>query len=81
MRRKDEKPPDDHWKRRFPDLEARLLDEYYKFKGWNSDGVPTMETLHELGLDYVGQDFLERGILKDDEDGSSEKSSGQGSGA
>ena len=25
MRRKDEKPPDNHWKKRFPELEARLI--------------------------------------------------------
>ena len=63
MKRADEKPPEDHWKRRFPELEKKLLDEYYKFKGWNNDGVPTRETLHELGLDYVYEDFVKRGIL------------------
>lgn len=67
MRRRDERPPDDHWKRRFPELEEKLLDEYYKFKGWNSEGVPTVETLHELSLDDVSEDFIERGILSNDE--------------
>jgi benzoyl-CoA reductase subunit BamB len=66
MRRKDEKPPEDHWKRRFPELEANLLDTYYRFKGWNEQGIPTLESLHELGLDYVRDDFLERGILTDE---------------
>ena len=66
MRRQDEKPPEDHWRRRFPDLEAQLLDEYYKFKGWNNQGIPTKESLHELDLDYVSEDFLQRGILTDD---------------
>jgi benzoyl-CoA reductase subunit BamB len=65
MRRKDEKPPEDHWRRRFPELEKELLDTYYKFKGWNDEGIPTKESLHELGLDYVSQDFIQRGILKD----------------
>ena len=65
LRKEDEKPPEDHWKKRFPELEAELLDEYYKFKGWNKDGIPTKETLEELGLDYVSEDFLQRGILKD----------------
>jgi hypothetical protein len=65
MRRKDEKPPKDHWKRRFPELEAKLLDEYYKFKGWNNDGIPTKETLDKLGLDYVSKDFLKRGIYSE----------------
>ena len=39
MRRADEKPPEDHWKRRFPELEQNLLDEYYRFKGWNDQGM------------------------------------------
>jgi aldehyde:ferredoxin oxidoreductase len=65
MRRIDEKPPEDHWKRRFPDIEARLLDEYYKFKGWNNEGIPTKETLDGLGLDYVSQDLEQRGIYKE----------------
>jgi len=67
MRRKDEKPPQNHWKKRFPELEEKLLDTYYKFKGWNREGIPTKESLHELGLDYVSEDFLQRGILTDDE--------------
>lgn len=69
MRRKDERPPEDHWKKRFPELEEELLDTYYKFKGWNEDGIPTKESLDELGLGYVADDFLERGILKADEEG------------
>jgi len=67
MRRADEKPPEDHWKKRFPELEVKLLDEYYKFKGWNNQGIPTKESLHELSLDYVSEDFLQRGILTDNE--------------
>jgi hypothetical protein len=67
LRRKDERPPEDHWKRRFPEIEAKLLDEYYKFKGWNNDGIPTKESLHELGMDYVGEDLEQRGIYKNGE--------------
>jgi benzoyl-CoA reductase subunit BamB len=63
MRRKDEKPPEDHWRKRFPELEEELLDAYYKFRGWNEEGIPTRESLNELGLDYVSQDLLQRGIL------------------
>ena len=63
MRRSDEKPPEDHWKKRFPELEEKLLDEYYKMKGWNEQGIPTVESLHDLGLDYVSEDFIKRGIL------------------
>jgi len=63
MTRADDKPPEDHWRKRFPELEQRLLDEYYKFKGWNPNGIPTAETLRELGLGYVVEDFMLRGIL------------------
>jgi aldehyde:ferredoxin oxidoreductase len=65
MRRADEKPPEDHWKRRFPELETKLLDEYYKFKGWNSQGIPTKETLDSLGLDYVSQELEKIDISKE----------------
>ncbi len=68
MRRKDEKPPADHWRKRFPELETELLDAYYKFKGWNSQGIPTKESLEELGLGYVSADFLQRGILGGEEE-------------
>ena len=63
MRRKDEKPPENHWKKRFPELEEQLLDAYYKLKGWNREGIPTKESLQELGLGYVSDDFIQRGIL------------------
>src|SRR5512136_818411 len=64
LRRADEKPPEDHWKKRFPELEEKLLDAYYKFKGWNQDGIPTKETLHALGMDDIGEDLERRGIIK-----------------
>ncbi|MBI5031281.1 MAG: aldehyde dehydrogenase [Chloroflexi bacterium] len=67
LRRADEKPPEDHWKKRFPELEAKLLDAYYKFKGWNDDGIPTKKSLQELGLGYIADDLTKRGILKEDE--------------
>ncbi len=63
LTREDEKPPADHWKNRFPELEARLLDAYYKFKGWDSRGIPTRETLQELDLGLVADDFEKRGLL------------------
>ncbi len=68
LKRADEKPPEDHWKKRFPDLEKKLLDEYYKYKGWNQDGVPTRQTLHELDLDFVADELERRGILKKEEE-------------
>ena len=64
LRRADETPPEDHWKKRFPELEQKLLDTYYQFKGWDSDGIPTKETLDGLDLSYVAEDFEQRGIIK-----------------
>jgi aldehyde:ferredoxin oxidoreductase len=64
MRRDDEKPPEDHWKRRYPDIEKKLLDTYYKYKGWNNEGIPTRKTLESLDLGYVADDLEKRGILK-----------------
>lgn len=66
MRRIDETPPANHWKNRFPELEKDLLDSYYKLKGWNEDGIPTKETLDQLGLGYVSEAFLKNGILPAD---------------
>jgi len=86
MRRKDEKPPEDHWKKRFPELEAELLDAYYAFKGWNRQGIPTERSLRELGLDFVADDFLQRGILTEGEEATAattptEKATNQGGGS
>jgi len=64
LRRADEKPPEDHWKKRFPELEEKLLDAYYQFKGWDNDGVPTKESLQELELGFVAEDLEQRGIIK-----------------
>jgi len=64
MTRADEKPPKDHWKNRFPELEENLLTTYYRYKGWNDNGVPTRKRLEELYLAYVADDLETRGILK-----------------
>ncbi len=29
---------------------GKALDEYYQFRGWDENGVPTREKLKELGL-------------------------------
>jgi aldehyde:ferredoxin oxidoreductase len=63
MRRADEKPPADHWKKRFPEHEEKLLSTYYAFKGWNEEGIPTKERLAELDLGYVADDLTNRGVL------------------
>jgi len=68
MRRIDERPPADHWKKRFPELEDELLDRYYELKGWNKEGIPTKESLDAMGLGYVSDVFLERGILAEEQE-------------
>jgi len=75
LTRADEKPPEDHWKKRFPELEKELLDAYYKYKGWNNEGIPTKETLKELSLQYISEELIKRGILADDEGAPSEETS------
>jgi len=67
LRRSDEKPPEDHWKKRFPELEEKLLDAYYKFKGWDNQGIPTKKSLQELDLGYVAEDLEKRGIIKNEQ--------------
>ncbi|MFX0098641.1 MAG: aldehyde ferredoxin oxidoreductase C-terminal domain-containing protein, partial [Candidatus Hodarchaeota archaeon] len=31
----------------------KLLDAYYEFRGWDSEGIPTKEKLQELGLEWT----------------------------
>jgi len=63
LRRKDERPPEDHWAVRDEAYEQELLSKYYEFKGWNSEGIPTRQTLERLDLGYVADDLEQRGIL------------------
>jgi aldehyde:ferredoxin oxidoreductase len=65
LRRKDERPPEDHWAVRDDEMEQKLLSKYYMFKGFNREGIPTEERLEELGLDFVAKDLIERGILQE----------------
>lgn len=64
LKREDEKPPEDHWKKRFPEYEQKLLDEYYVYKGWDSRGVPKIDTLERLGLSYVAEEFEKMGVYE-----------------
>jgi len=68
LRRKDERPPEDHWAVRNEENEQQLLSKYYAFKGWNSDGIPTRQTLERLDLGYVADDLERRGILVAEEE-------------
>ena len=65
LRRKDETIPTGQHTVGGHDFEQQLLDEYYEFKGWNRDGIPTRRTLEKLGLEYVLKDFERRGIMID----------------
>jgi aldehyde:ferredoxin oxidoreductase len=62
MRRKDEVIPLNLKTIGGHEIEQKLLGDYYKFKGWDQDGIPTKETLGKLGLEYVQKDFEEREI-------------------
>ena len=73
LRRKDERPPEDHWAVRDEESEQKLLGEYYDFKGWNEEGIPTRQTLEKLDLAYVADDLEQRGILPADESASAKK--------
>jgi aldehyde:ferredoxin oxidoreductase len=64
LRRKDERPPEDHWAVRDEKYEQELLTKYYKFKGFNLQGIPTRKRLEELDLSYVADDLEKSGILK-----------------
>ena len=61
LRRKDERPPEDHWAVRDERYEQELLSKYYDFKGWNSEGIPTRQTLEALDLAYAADDLERRG--------------------
>lgn len=50
-----------------PQLEEKLLDAYYKFKGWDNQGIPTKKSLQEMDLAYIGEDLEQRGIIKNDQ--------------
>jgi len=77
LRRKDERPPEDHWAVRDEKYEQELLSKYYAFKGWNREGIPTRQTLERLDLGYVADDLEQRGILSADENISATKPSAE----
>ena len=66
--RKDDYLPDLYFNQPIPDGPTKgeyidkekfemLLDDYYQLHGWNSDGIPTMETVNRLNLDsFVNQE-------------------------
>ena len=65
MKREDEVLPSSQRTVAGYEFEQNLLDDYYSFKGWNKAGIPTKETLINLGLEYVQEDLKNRGILNE----------------
>ena len=55
-----------------------MLQEYYRYKGWNSEGIPTRETLDELDLSYVYEEFVRRGLLNEGEEAQAHAAAGEG---
>jgi aldehyde:ferredoxin oxidoreductase len=37
-----------------------MLDEYYRLRGWTSNGVPTASTLSELKLHHASKEIAEK---------------------
>ena len=71
LRRKDDTVPDRFFKMTprppYQPLDRgkfdNYLDCYYRVRGWNSQGVPTGETLAELDLGFVAEEFERTGVL------------------
>jgi aldehyde:ferredoxin oxidoreductase len=71
IRRKDDMIPERYFRDlpppQFSKLDEgkynRMIDEYYKLRGWNSEGIPSKKILEELGLDYVKQTLEQKRIL------------------
>ena len=40
-----------------------MIDEYYKLRGWNSEGIPSKDELDRLGLNHVRQTLEGKGLL------------------
>lgn len=53
------------WRTLDRDVFNKWIDRFYELRGWNSEGIPSKETLEKLGLAYVRQDLEQRGVLTD----------------
>ena len=71
--RKDDRPPEKHFLEPtepplFPPLDRDIFEKtisaHYELRGYDENGIPTAETLDDLGLSYVREDLTKRGILK-----------------
>jgi aldehyde:ferredoxin oxidoreductase len=44
-----------------PQQWEQMLDDYYRLRGWDQNGIPTSEKLKELGLDDVAESLKKEG--------------------
>jgi aldehyde:ferredoxin oxidoreductase len=44
-----------------PEKWEGMLDDYYRLRGWNNEGVPTREKLRELGIEDVAESLAHSG--------------------
>jgi aldehyde:ferredoxin oxidoreductase len=71
MRKKDDTIPEIYFTKEPPapfikldhDRFDKMIYEYYKLRGLNREGIPTKETLRQLGLESVAQELERRNIL------------------
>ncbi len=58
-----EKPEDPLYQPLDKEKWNKIIDIFYDLKGYKKNGIPTRETLDELGLGYVKEELMKRGIL------------------
>jgi hypothetical protein len=60
------------------------LSEYYEARGWDDNGVPELDKLHELGLDeyaYIVKDLLKKDAAMEKTKAKAEVAAVEGGGA
>ncbi|MFZ4857174.1 MAG: aldehyde ferredoxin oxidoreductase N-terminal domain-containing protein [Desulfuromonadaceae bacterium] len=62
LRRADEEGEGEFWSLQESGVERQLLDAYYEFRGWTSEGIPAKESLDRLGLNDVSEELFKRGM-------------------
>lgn len=58
-----QRTPGPPWIKLDPDKFNKLIDRFYQLRGWSSEGIPTTNTLEGLGMNYVSEELVKRGIL------------------
>ena len=75
LRRKDDYPPARFFEETVPAGPRKgaildrqkydgLLTKYYEHRGWTNEGIPTEETLKELGLEDIANDLKKRKVIE-----------------